>query len=196
MVFPEKKREVCIEKPLKDTTPNVAKLAGFSELYQTQKSIFNSTEEGDSAKLLKFEDDPTVIILGTGSMMPATFRNVSAISLTVNHNFNILLDCGEGTFAQIIEAQGISGIDQYLEDLRVIYITHIHPDHNLGLFKVLSERKALESRLGRKFEVGLVLQQACVCGDAEEHHLHSDSVPLISRRPRLLPAVLAGPHRP
>lgn len=91
--------------------------------------------------------------LGTGSMMPATFRNVSAISLTANHQFNILLDCGEGTFAQLIESVGCKHIDRYLQDLRVIYITHIHPDHNLGLFKVLAERKALEERLKAKFEV-------------------------------------------
>jgi ribonuclease Z len=93
-----------------------------------------------------------MIFLGTGSMMPATFRNVSAINLTANNRYHILLDCGEGTFSQLIDQVGLAGIDDYLKDLRVIYITHIHPDHNLGLFKILAERKALEQRTGQPLE--------------------------------------------
>lgn len=153
MVFPEKKRDVVVEKPSKEH-PSVSRLAGFQEFLSAQLSHFHSIKATESLKQkLIFEDDPIVAFLGTGSMMPATFRNVSAISLTANHQFNILLDCGEGTFAQLIESVGCKHIDRYLQDLRVIYITHIHPDHNLGLFKVLAERKALEERLKAKFEV-------------------------------------------
>jgi len=153
VVFPEKKRDLVIEKPASQH-PNISKVAGFQEFLAAQLAHFHSIKATETEKKkLVFEDDPLVAFLGTGSMMPATFRNVSAISLTANHRFNLLLDCGEGTFAQLLESVGSRHIDRYLQDLRVIYITHIHPDHNLGLFKVLAERKALEQRLKAKFEV-------------------------------------------
>jgi glyoxylase-like metal-dependent hydrolase (beta-lactamase superfamily II) len=144
---------VVFEKQNKDH-PNITKIEGFKEFLGTQLSHFHSIKATEAQRQkLVFEDDPLIAFLGTGSMMPATFRNVSAISLTANHRFNILLDCGEGTFAQLVESVGSKHIDAYLQDLRVIYITHIHPDHNLGLFKVLAERKALEQRLKTKFAV-------------------------------------------
>lgn len=139
-------------KNLKDAA-QIDNFPGFKEQLAKAKAEFNSSVDVQDAKSLTFQDDPRVIFLGTGSMMPATYRNVSAISLTVNMKFNVLLDCGEGTFAQLIDSLGSSGVDDYLTNLRVIYITHIHPDHNLGLFKMLSERQRLEKKLGKKFEV-------------------------------------------
>lgn len=124
---------------------------------------------------MTFKDDPTVIFLGTGSMMPATYRNVSAISLTANDNSHILLDCGEGTFSQLIDVYGMDQIDDYLKNLRLIYITHIHPDHNLGLFKILAERQALEARLNQTFEV-VSVSSANLFGNAKEHPANIDSI--------------------
>lgn len=95
--------------------------------------------------------------------MPSTYRNVSAISLRANNSSNMLLDCGEGTYSQLNAHLGTEETENYLRELRMIYITHIHPDHNLGLFKVLAERKALEERLQREnpsfqpFKVGSIL---------------------------------------
>lgn len=133
--------------------PDISKFDGFLEFYKNLSQNLIGTNKEEEKQSLTFKDDPTVIFLGTGSMMPSTFRNVSSISLTVNNSSHILLDCGEGTFSQIIDSYGIEGIDDYLKNLRMIYITHIHPDHNLGLFKVLAERKELENRLKTEFEV-------------------------------------------
>lgn len=143
--------DVC--KELKEA-PEIQKFPGFEDFFAQISSIHKESINEKDQQDLTFKDDPTVIFLGTGSMMPATFRNVSAISLTANNNSNILLDCGEGTFSQLIDIYGLEEIDTYLKNLRLIFITHIHPDHNLGLFKVLAERQALEERLNQKFEVG------------------------------------------
>jgi ribonuclease BN (tRNA processing enzyme) len=41
-------------------------------------------------------------------------------------------------------------LDAYLINLRVLFITHIHMDHNIGLFKLLSERMETLKRVKRK----------------------------------------------
>ena len=41
--------------------------------------------------------DPRICFLGTASMRPGTFRNVSSILLSYNDDFSLLMDCGEGT---------------------------------------------------------------------------------------------------
>jgi ribonuclease Z len=41
---------------------------------------------------------------------------------------------------------GVQCIDEVMANVRVIFITHIHNDHNLGLFKILSERKRVFER--------------------------------------------------
>ena len=52
-------------------------------------------------------------------MMPSTYRNVSAISLdfgkTEEERMSILMDCGEGTFSQLLDREGLDKIDRYLE---------------------------------------------------------------------------------
>lgn len=158
MVFPQQKKGVSLDliKDLKEA-PEIQKFPGFEEFFSQISTLYKETVKEKEEKALAFKDDPTLIFLGTGSMMPSTFRNVSAISVTANDDSHMLLDCGEGTFSQLIDSFGMAEIDNYLRRLRLIYITHIHPDHNLGLFKILAERQALEERLNEKFEVEVCL---------------------------------------
>lgn len=85
--------------------------------------------------------DPTVVFLGTGSMKPSTYRNVSGIYVQYN-NSSMLLDCGEGTYLQLLNHFG-EDIEKVLMSLRVIFITHVHSDHHLGILNLISERKKL-----------------------------------------------------
>ena len=66
---------------------------------------------------------------------------------------NMLLDCGEGTFSQLLDREGLDNIDKYLEQLRVIFISHIHVDHNLGMFKILAERIESQKKMQKEFKV-------------------------------------------
>ena len=76
-------------------------------------------------------------------MMPMMFRNNSAIYLFSGKSA-ILMDCSEGTYGQIVDYCGDQAkVDAVVRKTRVLYITHLHGDHNLGLPRFLDERDKL-----------------------------------------------------
>ena len=85
---------------------------------------------------------PKVTFLGTSSMKPGKFRNVSAILIQNIVNSTpkyILFDCGEGTFQQIYEKYGSEMTKNILFNISLIAISHKHGDHMLGLMKMIKE---------------------------------------------------------
>lgn len=88
---------------------------------------------------------PRVLLLGTGSMIPNKTRNVSANLVHFSSDGCALLDCGEGTLGQIIRFYGRDGADDILKKLKMIYISHLHADHHLGLINILTRRRKLTS---------------------------------------------------
>ncbi|ONK67177.1 uncharacterized protein A4U43_C06F16930 [Asparagus officinalis] len=88
-------------------------------------------------------EDMEFILLGTGSSQPSKYRNVSSIFVNLFSKGGLLLDCGEGTLAQLKRRFGVEGADSAVKDLRFIWISHIHADHHTGLARIL----ALRSRL-------------------------------------------------
>lgn len=46
----------------------------------------------------------------------------------------ILLDCGEGTYGQIIRFYGAEESKEVFRKLKAIYISHLHADHHIGKF--------------------------------------------------------------
>ena len=101
-----------------------------------------NSENEKNEKNEKFEDKPELLILGSASKSPDNHRGVSAYLLRTQ-NMNILLDCGEGTFSQMVNAFGLKDkkLDAELQKLRIVFVSHIHADHNLGLFRLLEQRK-------------------------------------------------------
>lgn len=86
------------------------------------------------------ENNPLIVFLGTGSMIPASYRNVSGIYLDYGI-FNLLLDCGEGTYFQLLNHFGWKKLHcELLLKLKVIFISHIHVDHHAGIFQMLFQR--------------------------------------------------------
>ncbi|WWC91109.1 uncharacterized protein L201_006050 [Kwoniella dendrophila CBS 6074] len=85
-------------------------------------------------------DDITVTTLGTGSAIPSKHRNVSSTLLSIPDVGGILLDAGEGTLGQTKRRFGKEGTTKLFEDLQMIFISHMHADHHLGLNSVLEER--------------------------------------------------------
>lgn len=84
-----------------------------------------------------------IVFLGTGSSQPSKYRNVSAIYVHLFEHGGILLDCGEGTYAQLKRRYGSKGADDVLLNLKCIWISHIHADHHSGLPRILSARNKL-----------------------------------------------------
>ncbi|MCO5574136.1 hypothetical protein L7F22_027916 [Adiantum nelumboides] len=115
--------------------------------------IWKRTEVQDSATLksemvpecvLQGErDELEIVFLGTGSSQPSKYRNVSGIYLHLFGQGGILLDCGEGTYAQLKRRYGSEVADGILRNLKCVWISHIHADHHAGLPRLLSERKRL-----------------------------------------------------
>jgi len=114
----------------------------YKKIIEKQKPKIDEIEKEEKL----FENcDPEMVFLGTGSMKPSNFRNVSAIYLRFRQQNDIgfLLDCGEGTYFQLLNHYGYEKTRELLKNLSVVFITHVHADHNLGLMKILSERQKI-----------------------------------------------------
>lgn len=81
-----------------------------------------------------------VCFLGTAGAIPGKHRNVSGIYLHMFGRGGVVLDCGEGTWGQITRCYGIEQARVILRTLSIVFISHIHADHHLGLLTLLHER--------------------------------------------------------
>lgn len=91
--------------------------------------------------------DVSVTFLGTGASCPSKYRNVSGILLQTPSG-NVMLDCGEGTLAQLYRHFGSEDGDEILANLGQIFISHIHGDHNLGVISLLHKRAEILRKKG------------------------------------------------
>ena len=78
-----------------------------------------------------------VICLGTGSMVPSLDRNVSATLVRVHGGGTYLLDCGENTLGQMRRLFSPIELSEIFNDLKLIWISHLHADHHLGTIAVI-----------------------------------------------------------
>ena len=81
-------------------------------------------------------------ILGSGAATPTLSRGVTAQYLNFNER-KILIDCGEGTQLQMRKFK------VKFQRIQYIFISHLHGDHYLGLFGLLSSMHLL----GRKTDI-------------------------------------------
>ncbi len=75
-------------------------------------------------------DKYELTILGTASGLPEADRTHAALVLTQGSNL-WMFDAGEGASSALLR----SNLDP--EHLKAIYITHLHPDHCVGVFMIL-----------------------------------------------------------
>ncbi|RLO04782.1 hypothetical protein DYB28_012096, partial [Aphanomyces astaci] len=90
--------------------------------------------------------DGRVTFLGTGSAIPSKYRNVTSNLIAIGSSF-LLLDAGEGCYGQLFRHVGGDDgkLKHLLENLHVVWISHNHADHHLGLVRLLSQRNPLVS---------------------------------------------------
>ena len=77
-------------------------------------------------------------------MKPCDFRGASAIYY-FGKDGGILMDTAEGSYGQIYDHFGDEKVSEVLLKTKVIFITHIHGDHSLGVIKMMHERDILLS---------------------------------------------------
>ncbi|KAL4795704.1 hypothetical protein BDV19DRAFT_362484 [Aspergillus venezuelensis] len=81
--------------------------------------------------------DVEITTLGTGSSLPSKYRNVSSTLIHVPGQGYYLLDCGEGTLGQLKRLFNSQQLSNVLQNLRMVWVSHLHADHHLGTVSVL-----------------------------------------------------------
>ena len=76
-------------------------------------------------------------------MKPGQYRCASAIYVFKNGH-GILMDCAEGSYGQICDHfRDPKAVAECLIKTKVVFITHLHGDHQLGILKFMKERDLL-----------------------------------------------------
>lgn len=93
---------------------------------------------------------------------------MSSTLISIPGGGNLLLDCGEGTWGQLVRLFGddpacSSGVWEELRKLKCIFLSHVHGDHHIGVAKLLAMRKKVCDRLrqyARHNVTSLILAQS------------------------------------
>ena len=100
------------------------------------------SEEVPSALRALRPGDVELVFLGTGSSMPAKYRNVSGLFLDQKTRGGLIVDCGEGSFGQLCRLYGATtALGRRCVICSSAWISHIHADHHVGLPTILIERR-------------------------------------------------------
>lgn len=96
-------------------------------------------------------DNVRFYFLGTGCAIPSKYRNVSSTLLYFHGSqAAILLDCGEGSWHQLQRLSpptltepttAIQRAQEWSRLIQLVWISHLHADHHLGLIHLIVQRK-------------------------------------------------------
>ncbi|WVR08979.1 hypothetical protein IAU60_006038 [Kwoniella sp. DSM 27419] len=112
----------------------------YAEAVDAAKAAVSADPRSTNLPSPRSGDDIVVTTLGTGSAIPSKYRNVSSTHLDVPGLGGILLDAGEGTLGQMRRRFGKEGVKRLLGELKMVFVSHMHADHHLGLTAILEER--------------------------------------------------------
>ena len=88
------------------------------------------------------QQGPSIFFLGTGCAEPSKYRASSGILVRMGFGRGLLMDAGEGTWGQMVRFFGSSMAERIVNDLEVIWISHKHADHMLGILSIVKHRTA------------------------------------------------------
>jgi ribonuclease Z len=110
------------------------------------------------------EFEPEIVFLGTGSAEPSKYRGASAVYVCLDgyecvrgeirwrqdHVPGFLLDCGEGTWGQLVRHLGPTQALKVVLSLGFIWISHRHADHMSGILRIIEIHSQGMAGVGRK----------------------------------------------
>lgn len=129
-------------------------------LYRRQCAEIDSTSQQQDIY-------PQVVFLGTGSSTPTVKRNTSCILVRTSRDHCMILDCGEGSLLQLRGLYGIEEADRILSQLSLIFVSHLHADHHLGLISLLEGRR---SAMGSGFRPVLLAAPRFIVDYLDTYH--------------------------
>ncbi|QLL34879.1 hypothetical protein HG536_0H02540 [Torulaspora globosa] len=99
---------------------------------------FNTAEKSQNVEIMT---------LGTGSALPSKYRNVISTLLKIPYaaaegkmkNRMVLLDAGENTIGTMRRNFSSTALQTIFKDLSLVYLSHLHADHHLGIISILKE---------------------------------------------------------
>lgn len=127
--------------------PSLEVLAGTDKSTILQNGILPLLPIPNASSL---KDHVQVVTLGTGSALPSIHRNVLSNLVRIPYRDEetqeirfraILLDGGENTIGTLMRNFGhdsLKQLKQIFSELRLIYLSHLHADHHLGIISVIS----------------------------------------------------------
>lgn len=121
-----------LETSVKEIPEGVLSLAK-----QVRESVDSSAAQLEKWRRKIPMQDAEIIALGTGSALPSKYRNVSATLVRVPGYGSYLLDAGENTLGQLQRVFKPAELHEILKELRVIWMSHMHADHILGIVGVI-----------------------------------------------------------
>lgn len=128
------------DKEFSSLPADVLKADIFSSEIVSMEPVSNASD---------LKDHVQVVTLGTGSALPSIHRNVISSLVRIPYVdettkeilYNtVLLDGGENTFGSMLRNYGHNDqeqLKQVLLELGLIYLSHLHADHHLGLLSVI-----------------------------------------------------------
>ncbi|XP_071519482.1 ribonuclease Z, mitochondrial-like [Panulirus ornatus] len=130
--------------------------AYIKECYEEEKfepALLNAKSKLQASLLESKESQasdiyPNIIFLGTGSCIPNKTRNTSGILLNISPDKTLLMDCGEGTYGQLVRLLGLTSSDEVLRKLTAVYVSHLHADHHIGFIRILLARRQAFNNIG------------------------------------------------
>ncbi|KAJ6245840.1 zinc phosphodiesterase elac protein [Anaeramoeba flamelloides] len=127
-----------IKIPILDLQPSNNSEIKKNNLYNNSPNNENQTTKNSFFK--------KIIFFGTGATMPGKYNNVSSIFLKLTNTLSILLECGESTVAQFRKHFG-NKFCKNICSVKLIWISHLHADHHLGILNFLSYRMICYKKL-------------------------------------------------
>jgi ribonuclease Z len=106
-------KEVILQP--KNYLQEVFSIDGFLDALTELQTFISNREKS----LLIKNEYPKIIMLGTGCSIPSKVRNTSGILLRMDEDHSMLLDCGEGTFGQIMRLYKKPEADNILKTIKV-----------------------------------------------------------------------------